>query len=380
MKKILALALALAMVFTLAACGNDPAPSDSVDEPTTDEVVSTPETPETPDEPEEPAVDYSKLAGTYNYYEDKGSMGVMPWTIELGADGSCTVTEHNSHIGDQVKVCDGWVDNGDGTFTTGAWESVDGPAPDFIDEVGRITWEIAGEGICQPVNGAPSADPSLANESIAGTYKYYEDKGSMGVMPWTIELGKDGSCTVTEHNSHIGDQVHVAAEWKDNGNGTFFTGAWDSTDGPAPDFIAEDGSVTWEIVGDGICQPVNGTPSADPSLVENTDAPSAPEGDGPEGGSLPVKAGTYTYEEDKGTMGIIPWVVVINEDGTATVTEHNPHMGEKHHVCSGWTENDDGSFTTGAWDNADGPKSDFFAEDGTCSWRITSPSTCEPVV
>lgn len=158
MKKIIALLLIAAMLFTLTACGSEPASSSPALEPGSDQTTSTPETPEDSEQ------DYSQLAGTYKYYEDKGSMGIMPWTIELGEDGSCVLTEHNSYIGDQVKVCDGWTDNGDGTFTSGAWESVDGPAPDFIDEVGRITWEIVGDGICQPVNGPASVDPELASE------------------------------------------------------------------------------------------------------------------------------------------------------------------------------------------------------------------------
>ncbi len=283
MKKILALILALAMIFTLAACGSEPASSANNASSTPDEVESTPEeTPEEPEEspeepeetPEEPEAtpDYSK-AGTYKYYEDKGDMGIMVWDIELGADGSAKLIEHNSFIGDQVKVCAGWVDNGDGTITTGAWESTDGPKPDFIEEDGSCTWEVLEGGILQPVNGPASVDPSLVEptESIAGVYKYYEDKGDMGIMVWDIELNADGTCTLTEHNTIIGDQVKVCDGWKDNGDGTFFTGAWESTDGPKPDFIEEDGSCTWEIVGDGICQPVNGTPSVDPSLLEGTD-------------------------------------------------------------------------------------------------------------
>lgn len=262
MKKILALILALTMVFALAACGQ--AETSSTEAPETTE-------PAAPETSEAPAADYSKLAGTYHYYEDKGDMGVMPWTIELGADGSCVLTEHNSFIGDQVKVCAGWTDNGDGTFTSGAWESTDGPKPDFIAEDGAITWEIVGDGICQPVNGTPSADPSLASTGIAGTYNYYEDKGDMGIMAWTIELNQDGTCVVTEHNTFIGDQVKVCDGWKDNGDGSFTTGAWESTDGPKPDFIEEDGSCTWTIVEDGICQPVNGPASVDPSLVENAE-------------------------------------------------------------------------------------------------------------
>lgn len=162
MKKIISLLLIAAMLFTLVGCGSEADVPSPEPEQTAGDTAETQETPAAAEE-----TDYSKLADTYKYYEDKGSMGIMPWTIELGEDGSCVLTEHNSFIGDQVKVCDGWVDNGDGSFTSGAWESTDGPAPDFIDEVGRITWEIVGDGICQPVNGPACVDPAEAEAAIA---------------------------------------------------------------------------------------------------------------------------------------------------------------------------------------------------------------------
>lgn len=172
MKKILALVLAFTFVLTLAACGQA--------EPQSPDVSETTVAPESTEATTETA---SVLAGTYKYYEDKGTMGVMPWTIEIGEDGSCVLTEHNSYIGDQVKVCDGWVDNGDGTFTSGAWESTDGPKPDFIDEVGRITWQVVGDGICQPVNGPASADPSLVEEATEATEATEEEEELNIVTP-----------------------------------------------------------------------------------------------------------------------------------------------------------------------------------------------------
>lgn len=158
MKRLLALTLALCLLISLCACGGETAPA----------ATPVPAESEAPvEETVQPEAEPSVAAGTYKYYEDKGSMGIMPWTIELGEDGSCVLTEHNSYIGDQIKPCDGWVDNGDGTFTSGAWESTDGPKPDFIDEVGRITWQLVSEGICQPINGPASVDPETAEAAIA---------------------------------------------------------------------------------------------------------------------------------------------------------------------------------------------------------------------
>lgn len=254
---------------------------------------------------------------------------------------------------------------------------------------------------------SPSPDPVTSPESTvdptpeaptasvpAGTYVYNEDKGNMGVTPWTVELKEDGTCTITEKNEHVGDQVHTCT-WTDNGDETFSTGAWDGgADGPKSDFFADDGSADWEMVDEDTCQPVDGTPSLEGAALEaalasgsNMDSPDAPPANGPETGDQPpaddpdgaVSAGTYSYEEDKGEMGIVPWVVELKEDGTCTITEKNEHIGDQVHTCT-WTDNGDGTFTTGAWDGgADGPKSDFFGEDGSATWRTVGSDRCEPV-
>ena len=247
----------------------------------------------------------------------------------------------------------------------------------------------------------PSTEPSneptpeaSAASVPAGTYVYNEDKGNMGVTPWSVELKEDGTCSITEKNEHIGDQVHTCT-WTDNGDGTFTTGAWDGgADGPKSDFFADDGSADWEMVDEDTCQPVDGTPSLEGEALEaalaagsSMDSPDGPPDNGPETGDQPpadgsdgpVSAGTYTYEEDKGDMGVTPWIVELKEDGTCTITEKNEHIGDQVHTCA-WTDNGDGTFTTGAWDGgADGPKSDFFGEDGSATWRTAGPDLCEPV-
>lgn len=144
MKKYLALLLALCMTLALAACGSS---ADNTPAPTPEPPASSEPTPEPTPEP--PAA--SVPAGTYVYNEDKGNMGVTPWTVELKEDGTCTITEKNEHVGDQVHTCT-WTDNGDETFTTGAWDGgADGPKSDFFGEDGSATWRTAGPDLCEPV-------------------------------------------------------------------------------------------------------------------------------------------------------------------------------------------------------------------------------------
>ncbi len=264
------------------------------------------------------------------------------------------------------------------------------PADEAAEADAPETAEAAGP--TEESEPEPTEEPEATVE--AGTYMYYEDKGDFGVIPWTIVLNEDGTATVTEANSFIGDQVHNCESWSDNYDGTFTTGAWDEVGGPMSEFFAEDGSATWEIPEDGICQPVGGTPSADASLVEAAASSDladltgdGPPEDGPEGEEAPesdsegaVTAGVYTYEEDKGDFGVIPWTIALNEDGTATVTEANSFIGDQVHNCESWSDNGDGTFTTGAWDEVGGPMSEFFAEDGSATWTVTGEWLCEPVV
>ena len=95
----------------------------------------------------------------------------------------------------------------------------------------------------------------------------------------------------------------------------------------------------------------------------------------------PIPAGEYHYYEDKGDFGINPWIVTLNEDGTAVVAEENPFLGLKEHATD-WTDNGDGTFSTGAWEDPDGPKSDFFGEDGSADWElveVNGETLCQPL-
>ncbi len=120
---------------------------------------------------------------------------------------------------------------------------------------------------------------------------------------------------------------------------------------------------------------------AEPSDVEPAETPAEAPTEAVEEPAAPaasVPAGTYMYYEDKGDMGATPWTVELREDGSCTITEANPHIGDQTHDCV-WTDNGDGSFETGAWEgSADGPKSDFFAEDGSCTWTLSEDGIVNP--
>lgn len=78
-----------------------------------------------------------------------------------------------------------------------------------------------------------------------------------------------------------------------------------------------------------------------------------------------------TYDEDRGDF-VTHWYLTLNADGSFYLTEYNEMSGgQDDYAGSSWTDNGDGTVTTGAWD-ADGSisKSDFFESDGTCTWII----------
>ena len=89
---------------------------------------------------------------------------------------------------------------------------------------------------------------------------------------------------------------HAAAGWAELENGYFTTGEWEDAAG-APEFAAEDGSITWRMNEDGTIQPAG----------EDMSEPGAA-----------INPGKYSYVD-----GDITWEVMIAGNGNCSVTEIN---------------------------------------------------------
>lgn len=85
----------------------------------------------------------------------------------------------------------------------------------------------------------------------------------------------------------------------------------------------------------------------------------------------------YSYTEDRGDFKI-EWSLLLNPDGTYIMSEVHGLSGETtNHTGKTWTDNGDGTITTGPWDVA-ADVSDFMEKDGSCTW-IVDGVTATPV-
>lgn len=82
----------------------------------------------------------------------------------------------------------------------------------------------------------------------------------------------------------------------------------------------------------------------------------------------PVEPGVYTCDELTPFNFIVNWTVTLNGDGTYEILEGNPQMGDKTYTGDTWTDNGDGTFTTGPMNEDYRPLAGWFDADGTGHW------------
>ena len=158
MKKTICMALAIMMVLCLfAGCGGET------------EVIPTPEvTPEATPE----AI---QGVGVYSFTEIamNGALEI-PFTVELKADGSFTITEANPMKGEIVYSGDSfeWSDR---YFTTGAFTAEAMPEAGWFNADGSCVWIITGEGTVIPMS---YAEPEIVRTTEYSDIPYAGDSSA----------------------------------------------------------------------------------------------------------------------------------------------------------------------------------------------------------
>ena len=196
-------------------------------------------------------------------------------------------------------------------------------------------------------------------ENGPAVYTYEEDRGDFKVT-WELTMYPNGVFYLNEAHGLSGEVTeHSGSTWRENDNGTISTGAWANADVDKSEFFQPNGECTWKLNDDGTCEPVS-------------------EGGGSGAATGGISAGKYTYIESKGP-GDFQWDVLLMGNGNCRIDETNPSGEVTEHTASGWTDNGDGTVTTGEWENHDVNKSDFFKPNGEATWKINADGTCEPV-
>jgi len=190
--------------------------------------------------------------GKYTYL-DETPMGSKTWGVGIFGNGGGMI-ELTEGEGEPVRYdFDAWVDNGDGTVTTGKFiNGTEGlMLPPWFAEDGTATWKINADGTCEPVEEKASAvNP--------GKYTYI-DETPMGKETWGVGIFGNGGGMI-ELTMGDGEPVRYDYDaWVDNGDGTVTTGKFvNGTDGVnLPPWFEADGSCTWRLNADETCEPVN---------------------------------------------------------------------------------------------------------------------------
>lgn len=344
MKKLLALLLALAMVFALAACGSgetvDTAPSET--QPAETEPTET-----------EPVVEYE--FAQYTYVEDRGDFEVT-WIFTVMGEVYSLEEINGMSGGDDIHGVTTYTDNGDGTITTGPWTDADSNKSDFFEPDGTCTWILGEDGKSfEPVNaGESSGSEGSVNP---GQYTYVD-----GDTTWVIKIMGNGSCVIDETDTASGEVIkeHTTREsdqgngWTDNGNGTFETNEWEpeEREDNKVALASPNGVTNWKVV-----DAENGLVEPTEKVEENT-----------------IAYGAYHYTDAEGNL----YSVMIMGNGDCTIqpndADGNIMMREEggpvEYKAEGFEVNADGTFTTLAMvDQSDIPA--FLEGDGTATWRIT---------
>lgn len=312
--RYLAFILSLCMIFSLCACGSEPA--SSAQQPASTPEAAPEETPEAVDE---------GIAGTYHfeYVDEYGD--TSRFSIKLRADGTFTVMTSVGPLGDNICSGSRWTDNGDGTFTTGASDNV--LELDFIAEDGTIVWTILdNEGNVSPVGYTEPTEfkekPVEEEEAvvIGGVYTYLES----GLAPfdtlWSLYLYEDGSYVLVEENERAGRVEYPGDSYTIEGTSVVCGPMGDSRPGLFSWSDPEGFTVT------------TGLTTFAPEGVELGESPmtAVPVG-------YTITTGTYTFLES----GLAPfdtlWTLILNADGSYVLVEENERAGRVEYPGQSYT-------------------------------------------
>ncbi len=307
MKKLLALILSLLMVLSLAACGA-PAEEAPAEEPAE----------------EAAAAETSDFPGAVLTFEDVKEGGVtIIWTLTLRVDGSFFLEENNPFAGVSEHAGESYTVDGD-TVTCEGLEPF--PMSDIFNvESFTATFNeqfFAPEGY---ELAEPKSDHLSDYQTVPGTYAYEAYKADFDFsIYWTLVLNDDGTFTLTEDNSMIGSlDEHAGASYEVDGDLVTLHGL-----DPFPmDDIFKKTDVVVICAEDMTFIPKEAVVDE----TEEADASDEPSGE-PAG---------LTFNDAKEDGLVIVWSLLLNEDGSFTLTENNPFLGATEHTGESYTEDGD---------------------------------------
>ena len=309
------------------------------------------------------------------------SVANTAYAIMYGTEGVDYFKRNPDGIAAWWTIDEAW---GNGTASVAHFNILSGATVQAFDPIGALTdentviyWNSRDGYVVEeaPAEEAPVEEPAAEAPAVsgaavtAGEYTYMEET-PFGEIAWVVTLNEDGTAVIAQpDNESMGNPTWTAV-WNDNGDGTYTTSECDGT-GPQIASFWENNSIVWQLLNDNCTVPVK----AD-DYSAHVDAHGIPAGEAVASGN-PIAAGEYTFNEET-PFGEIPWVVTLNEDGTAIVAQpENESMGNPTWTAV-WTDNGDGTFTTGECEGT-GPQIASFWKNNAITWTDNGDGTVTPV-
>lgn len=187
--------------------------------------------------------------------------------------------------------------------------------------------------------------------------------GELAQLAYNVMYGEAGVDYAVQTPQGIGQWWTVDADW--SGDGVAYLANCDIVNAvtvqdfdPLADLSKDTTTIYWDSE--------NGYNEAaeDQAPAEASEEP-APEYDL---AAEPIEAGEYKCEELTPFDFYVYWTITLNDDGTYSILEENPAMGNSTYTGTAWTDNGDGTLTTGAMDGDARPMAGWFDADGVGSW------------
>lgn len=311
LKRSLAIMLALCMIIALAACGGAQNPEEKV----SSEAETVTET--------EAISEGTIAAGTFSftYVDEYGDK--TEFTITTKDTGKAYVM-YDGALGSKTLNADEWVDNGDGSITIGTLS--EDLRLDFVAEDGKTTWVIDGEkaspkGYVEPTEFKEKENKAPASqEEAVGVYSFGFKNPYGKTSPYVFWVNSDGTWKMYQPNVFMGTAFSYAGEaWSyDPATQTLSLGPCTEYAEGEPPKTAGNGATwfsddTYEssyiLDGDGVAEIVGAEDGL--AKVGSEDVPGS---------------GIYTFGFKNPYGTVVPYIVLINEDGTWNMYNPNDFM------------------------------------------------------
>lgn len=213
--------------------------------------------------------------------------------------------------------------------------------PDELDEFAFFSAGVMGDEANYMVGSLGYEDGTKSVFRGACQFGGGDVAGELADLAWKVLYGEAGVDYAVQTPQGIGQWWSVDADW--SGDGVAYLANCDVVNAvtvqdfdPIADLKAEGTTIYWDSE--------NGYNEA----AQTASASEEPASEEPvELVVEPIEPGEYVYEETTPFGFVVTWTVTLNEDGTYEIFSANPEQGDSTFTGDSWTDNGDGTFTTG---------------------------------